>query len=160
MNVILLLLGLFFFYIWIYGHPLGAVMAFLAATFSGLPAMLGASTPIFYLACGVALALTPMVIRWVYRDIRKGRGGHLAHFGNWYLTELRTPKPLKASKASKPPEGTEAPEPEVVWTRADLEAWARRESMKELHVYEMATGRLFERPLSSPSSTHCLPPAD
>jgi hypothetical protein len=121
MGAILLIAGLFFFWIWLHGHPIGAVVAFLLVIFTGAPAILGVDNLPMYLGYSAALALSPMAILWLYRDLKKGRDSRLAHFGAAVLDSLAPPK---------------AREPDVAWSKEDLEAWARAPS-----------GQPYERPI-------------
>ena len=101
MDAILLIAGLFFFWIWLHAHPVGAVVTFLAAIFTGAPAILGVDSLASYLGYSAAFALAPMTILWLYRDLKKGRDSRLAHFGSAVLDSLAPPK---------------AQEPDVVWS--------------------------------------------
>ena len=121
MDAILLIAGLFVLWIWLHGHPVGAVVAFLIVIFTGAPAVVGLDSPSTYLGYSAAFALAPMTILWLYRDLKKGRDSRLAHFGTVVLDSLAPPK---------------TQEPNVVWSKADLEAWARAPA-----------GQSYERPL-------------
>jgi hypothetical protein len=143
MNTVLLLVGLFVLWIWLHGHPIGALGAFVALVLSGLvPQTHGALS---FLGISAGIALMPMMVLWFFRDIRKGRAGLLAQAGTWYLAEMRTPS--KPHWSARKPAPIVDPLEGYSWSKADLEAWARRKSMEELHEYEKATGQLFEQPL-------------
>ena len=128
MNVILLIAGLFFFWIWLHGHPVGAVVAFLLALFTGAPAILGVDSLPLYLGYSAAFALAPITVLWLWRDLPKGRDSRLARFGNAMLDGLAPPKAQK---------------PDVTWSKADLEAWAKAPSDQP---YERPLAVRLQRP--------------
>jgi hypothetical protein len=143
MNTVLVIAGLLLLWIWLRGHPIGALAAFVALMLSGL--MPQTDGILSFFGVSAVIALTPMMVRWVYRDLKRGRAGLMAQAGTWYLAEMRTPS--KPHWSARKPAPIVDPLEGYSWSKADLEAWARRKSMEELHEYEKATGQLFEQPL-------------
>ena len=104
MDAVLLIAGLFVLWIWLHGHPIGALVVFVAL-FVVLGADAHPDSPfmtihneVITLGYLAAFALAPMTILSIYRDLKKGRGSRLAYFGDMALTSLTAPPVPQAQK--------------------------------------------------------------
>ena len=121
MDAVLLIAGLFVLWLWLKGHPIGAFGVFAVLIGLGLGSSLAA---IGYFA---VFALAPMTILWLYRDLKKGRGGLLAYFGDRVLTDLGAspaPQAQKLEGRCWTKEVIQAHFDNYSWSKADLEVWA------------------------------------
>jgi hypothetical protein len=137
MDAVLLIAGLFVLWIWLHGHPIGALVAFLAVIFSGSPDIPSLETlpkpegALAYLAIAAAVALAPMAILWLYRDLKKGRRGRLAHLGDMWLTSLAQPPVPKAQKPKA-----------RGWAKEEMQAYSNGSNLSDEDL-ELWTGGLI-----------------